>query len=52
MRSAAAEPLDPGFVAAGLSRLFPHSVQVDEHAMQAIGSLVGYLFRAAGFKVD
>lgn len=52
MRSAAIEPFEPGFVAVGLARLFPLSTQVDEHAMQALGSLVGYLFRAAGFKVD
>jgi hypothetical protein len=52
MRSAAMEPFEPGFVAEGLSRLFPLSAQVDEHAMQALGSLVGYLFRAAGLKVD
>lgn len=52
MRSAATEPLEPGFVAVGLSRLFPENVRRDEHAMRALGSLVGYLARAAGLGTE
>ncbi len=51
MRSAAVQPLDPGSVAAGLAKLFPAHVQRDEHAMEAIGSRVGYLFKVTGYEV-
>ena len=51
MRDAATEPLVPGAVAVGLARLFPAHVQRDEQAMQALGSLVGYLFRMTGLEV-
>jgi hypothetical protein len=51
MRTAATQPLDPGYVAAGLARLFPAHIQRDEHAMEAIGSLVGYLFHATDLEL-
>lgn len=50
MRRAATQPLEPGYVAVGLSRLFPEHVRRDEHAMQALGSLVGYLFKITGYE--
>ena len=51
MRAAAMQPLDPGYVAAGLAKLFPAHLQRDEHAMEAIGSLVAYLFKTTGYEV-
>jgi hypothetical protein len=45
------QPVDPGYVAVGLSRLFPEHVRRDERAMEALGSLVGYLFHASGLEL-
>lgn len=51
MRTAAFAPLDPGHTAAGIARILPDRIQRDEHAMEALGSLVGYLFHAAGLEL-
>ncbi len=51
MKNAASAPLAPGAIAEGLSRFFPLRLQCDAKAMEALGALVGCLYRAAGFEV-
>jgi hypothetical protein len=52
MRNAAMDPPVPGAVAEGLMRLFPLRLQCDEKAMEAVGALVGLIFRGFGFKTQ
>lgn len=51
MRNAAMQPVDPGYVAVGLSRALPAHLRRDERFMEALGSLVGYLFHASGLEL-
>jgi hypothetical protein len=51
MKAAAMQPVDPGYVAAGLSRALPMHLRRDERFMESLGSLVGYLFHAAGLEL-
>ena len=50
MRNAAMDPPVPGAIAEGLMRLFPLRLQTDEKAMEAVGALVGIVFRGLGFQ--
>lgn len=52
MRNAAMDPPVPGAIAEGLMRLFPLRLQTDEKAMEAVGALVGLIFRGFGFKAS
>ena len=50
MRVAAMDPPVPGAIAEGLMRLFPLRLQTDEKAMEAVGALVGIVFRGLGLQ--
>lgn len=51
MRTVAMQPVDPGYVAAGLSRALPMHLRRDERFLESLGSLVGYLFHASGLEL-
>lgn len=49
MREHAAAPREPGSVAMGILRMLPPQVQDDPQAASAVASIVGVLYRIAGF---
>lgn len=49
MREHAAEPREPGFVALGILRMLPPEAQDDPRSAPTIASIVGLLYRIAGF---